>query len=476
MANRSRNGRVGGGRRGWGRSSGASRSSAAGLGTLCLVLGAFASTLLPGWSCSVVEKVAGRDPAPTRVLFREEPDIRVRIIRAADSTVVEAPGRVYARVAGAGEGQGEFFESPLTVRARLGCVVTADRAGRERQWPAGAEVELLGGGPGTATPRDAQTLRVAGVPHPGFVAVRPGGVSSAGGAEVEPPNVFDVLSVQPIEDYLPGVLAKELYSHWPRGAFEAQAVTARTYAIHERARARRVGRPFDVESTTADQVYGGVTSNARALDAASATRGVVLRDGDEILRAYYSSTCGGRPGSASRTWPTGPGFEFNLAAPIQGRPRDHWCQGSTLYRWEVTRGDDELSRRMRTWGAANGHAARAVGRVRSVQAVSRNKADRPDGFRVTDDAGREFVLSGEEFRLACNTEASGLPAITRQTRVNSSDVEAEVKAGVVTIRGRGFGHGVGMCQWCAKAMAERGTPWREMLTTFYPGATIEKVY
>jgi stage II sporulation protein D len=48
--------------------------------------------------------------------------------------------------------------------------------------------------------------------------------------------------------------------------------------------------------------------------------------------------------------------------------------------------------------------------------------------------------------------------------------------GQVVIRGRGFGHGVGMCQYCARAMAARGDDWREMVLRFYPGARVERAY
>lgn len=437
-----------------------------------------AVALVPTWSCSVVDRVDRElSDVPTRVLFRDEPDVRVRVRKGAERVKIEAGARVVARSVVPSEGPTLILPAPVVVSASGGSIVIDDATGAAHRWDTATGVEILSGGPGTALPNEAATARVDGVSYPGILQVRPdtardadsGGRGSAG-------DRFDVISVKPIETYLPGVLAKELYTDWPQGAFEAQAVAARTYALHERQRARTAGRPFDVEATTQDQVYGGQTALARAIDGAKNTRGVILTTRGEVLRAYYSSTCGGRPGSAADTWPTTKGFEYNLAEPIQGRAREHYCQGSTLYRWRVTRTDDELSKRVRAWAQTSGSGARSIGRVRSIAAKGTNRADRPASFLLVDDRGSEYTLSGEELRLACNFSASGVPPVTRETRVSSSDVEVEVSAGVFTISGRGFGHGVGMCQWCAKGMAQSGVPWRRMMEMFYPGAQLTKAY
>jgi stage II sporulation protein D len=65
--------------------------------------------------------------------------------------------------------------------------------------------------------------------------------------------------------------------------------------------------------------------------------------------------------------------------------------------------------------------------------------------------------------------------VTGTNRVNSGDLEIEVWADQVTIRCRGWGHGVGMCQWCAKGMADEQQDWRSMMKVFYPGAEAERI-
>jgi stage II sporulation protein D len=85
-------------------------------------------------------------------------------------------------------------------------------------------------------------------------------------------------------------------------------------------------------------------------------------------------------------------------------------------------------------------------------------------------------LSAEELREACNEAVSGLAPITRENRVHSGDLTVRVWASEVEISGRGWGHAVGMCQWCAKGFADLGWDWRKMIGTFYPESSVEKAY
>ena len=106
-----------------------------------------------------------------------------------------------------------------------------------------------------------------------------------------------------------------------------------------------------------------------------------------------------------------------------------------------------------------------------------NADQRPNRFRIVEPGGGStFQLTGEDFRIACNTDAPGLTPIDRKSRVNSSDVEVRVDGAQVVFMGRGFGHGVGMCQFCTRAFAERGEPWKAILARFYPGAQVVGVY
>lgn len=397
-----------------------------------------------------------------------EPDIRVRITAGTREKVIAGPATVVVRVAGAGGGvRPATLGTPIKVTTGPAGVRVADGRGEITTFDAGTQIEVLSTD-GRTDGAGGVPLRMENASYPGFVQIKP--------RWNDDPTQMDVVVVMPIESYLPGVLSHELFPNWPRQTNEAQAVAARTYAIHERNRARVENRPWDVEDTESDQVFGGVTRSPIPNEAVRNTRGQVLTSQGRLIRAYYSSQCGGRPGSASAVWPTRPGWEFNLAAPLQGKARDHACQQSTLYRWQVTRSDDDVNKRLRAWGQRTKHEAGTLTRLRKVEVENRNDADRPTTYRLTDDNGRTYSIRAEELREALNERVAGMEPITRENRVHSGDLELEVWANQARIRGRGWGHGVGMCQWCAKGFADQGKDWNTMLKMFYPGAEIVKAY
>lgn len=427
--------------------------------------------LLPGCQTIVDSLPTTRADAGPRVdgMFEGEPEVRVRVQSGVRTIEVTGPAQVVVRHAGTANIKPQIVKTPLTITSGAAGVTIAS-GGSKSEWGLGNDIDILPGDgrhDGQLTGA-GESLKLSGTRYPGFVTLRPAWSSS--------PAEFDVVVSMSVESYLPGVLTHELLKDWPRQTYEAQAIAARTYVLHERSRARRERRAYDVEDTDADQVFGGATTAVVPVEAARATRGLVLTYRGQLLRAYYSSTCGGRPASAAYAWPRKPETAFNLAAPLQGQPREHACQRATLYRWSVERSVDDVSRRMRSWGRINQHAVGGISRVRSIRVDERNDAQRPNTFIVTDDTGHDYEMTAEEVRMSCNFAIPDSTPITRETRVSSGDLEADVWATTVRFSGRGWGHGVGMCQWCAKGFADLGWDWASMLKEFYPGAEVIKAY
>lgn len=195
-----------------------------------------------------------------------------------------------------------------------------------------------------------------------------------------------------------------------------------------------------------------------------------------LLRTYYSSTCGGEQASAKDVFPTAGPNAFNLAKPLQAQKRQHFCQSAGRYRWEARRQASDLTRRIRAWGMNAGNPVKNIGNLTDCKALDRNVTNRPIRYQLTDDRGQVFKINAEELRNACNYPAPGAVEITKETRVYSGDLEMSFAASEVIIVGKGFGHGVGMCQYCAKGMAEKGWDWPSMMKLFYPGAGTMKAY
>ncbi len=418
-------------------------------------------------SCQSWTRPTTAVPRDVGVELPGEPDVRVRIrtgigqtrLSGATRFEIGSPAGVVTEISGPADVKVDAATGRLSI-------VGANGVGTVLEPWAAADVAGEESGEGAR-------ITVDGTVYPGRLRLIPRPLRAADGTIA---GSFDVVALIPVETYLPGVIAKELYQHWSLGAFEVQAVAARSYALHERQRSIGVGRDFDVESTTADQVYGGSTVLPVALQAVKNTRGVVLTWEHRLLRTYYSSTCGGRTASAADTWPTTAGFEYNLDPPLQSHSRPSMCTDSKLYRWTVARDIDELTRRVRAWGASSGNEIKRASTIINVSVDRTNGDNRPAAYRLRDSDGRSYLLSAEELRIACNFSASGLPAITSQTRVASGDIAFVFNGSQVSISGRGFGHGVGMCQHCAQAMAARGDDWRTMLVRFYPGAKLERAY
>jgi stage II sporulation protein D len=469
----------------WGRNTKTARRGL--LAALAIFAGVLGGVL---GGCSTLEGLFTEEEASAPTLMRSEPDIRVRVRKGTTTAKIDGSAKFVVR--GVNSGKVQLLSAPITLASTAGGLSVTDAAGTKAELGAGTDLEVIpwdgAGAPnsfdsaatiaagGQDRARDAKQsvigalpkLRLDGVGHPGFLVVRPRSDEGA--------DRFDVVAVMQMEEYLPGVVVKEMFPKWPQEAFAVQAVASRSYALHERGRARKLGRWFDVEATTADQVYGGSHANAAAYDAVRQTRGQVVAYGGEIVRAYYSSTCGGRAASARDVFPTDSASSFNMVGPLQTKGRDAFCESATYYRWDVVRSDDDVSRRLRAWGRANGKPIADIRRVRAFSVKRSGDAGRPTRFVVTDDSSTSYEIAAEELRNALNTETEGATPLTKQTRVYSGDMTIEVWADTVRIRGRGFGHGVGMCQWCAKGMVERGKKWQQCVRAFYPGCSIRRAY
>jgi len=423
------------------------------------------------WSCQTMparpplSTTASRDPASTK----GEPEVRIRIRTGLQMVKLDGPRTFTLQRL---KEPAKTVEGPLTIGVMADGVRISDGSGATTMFEGWSSIDVR-----PASDPAAQ-VRIDTNTYPGHLRILP---KKAASLAEDPSSTapgqprLDVITLTPIEAYLVGVVAAELYPDWKApGVFAVQAVCARTYALHERQRSIEKGQEWDLESSEQDQAYKGGTTKPEALNAVRDTRGVVMTYGGRLLRTYYSSTCGGRVAAASDVWPTGPGYEFNLAKPIQANHRESLCEKSPRYRWEVTRDKAAFSKQLRDWGKSKQHAIGDIGLFKSISVDKVNEDERPSRYTIVDGAGKKFSITADMLRTACNFKSPGAAALT--TLVRSGDLDIEAKGLNVVIRGRGFGHGVGMCQFCAKAMAERGDTWQAMMVRFYPGAKIERAY
>ena len=424
--------------------------------------GVIASIMLAAWSCQSIERVPVDWAA---IESMPDPDIRVRLERRASQATVGGSESMLVGVGG--PEQGRRVAGPLKVSVADAEIRVIDRSGKTHRFPATAPVSVRG----VSDKGPAGPLEIGERRYPGLIRFVPRGADD--------PRRMDIVNVTTVERYLPGVLAAELFSSWHLEAFKAQAVAARSYALAQREGARQRGRWYDLDDHVGDQAYVGLVDVENANLGTLMTRGRVIVDENGVVKAYYSSTCGGRPALAGEIWPTQPGsFSIRRVADRElTSDRETLCQDAPLYNWRVKRSRSALSSRISAWGNSVGRKDVArLGRLRSISVLEKSDSGRPIEYELTDVRGNRARLGAEHLRVACNSTAGGHSSPSKNAKVHSSDLRFALSVSSIRINGRGSGHGVGLCQYCASRMAKRGDDSDEMLDRFYPATDIQKLY
>lgn len=256
---------------------------------------------------------------------------------------------------------------------------------------------------------------------------------------------WTAVNVLPIEAYLEAVLAGEMPPTFPDEALKAQAVAARSYALHRKIEATQEGSAYHLDSTVLSQVYGGIAyEDERTRRAVIATRGEVLAYGMLPVEAYFHSDCGGRTESGEAAL----GRALPYLTPVS-------CPVTRHSRWSVKVTREELARLVPQLEGAE---------PTGLAVASRTSSGRAQTLELTTKNGTVTV------------SAIQLRAAVGYARLPSTWFDVREEHGAFIFDGRGAGHGVGLCQWGARVLAEKGQGYKEILTHYYPGAEVKKIY
>jgi stage II sporulation protein D len=245
----------------------------------------------------------------------------------------------------------------------------------------------------------------------------------------------------PLEQYVERSVAAEAYGSWPPEVLKAQAVVARTYALHERQRNR--GQRHDLDSSVLTQRYARAPVPAGVRAATRATRGQYLSfEGSPILAAFHASA-GGRTASAAEVWGQDLPYLRSVDSPDDAAPDYFWS-------YEID------ARDLRAALREAGYATEGGGEVRVLRRTPSGRVQQLEigGAR----------LSGRDLRQVLGGRA-----------IRSARFELRAEYGVVRFLGSGAGHGVGMCQWGARQLALQGRTYAQILAHYYPGARLRGV-
>ena len=349
----------------------------------------------------------------------EGPRIRVAIARNSPSLKLKTSSRVYAQDVKTGQKYLLLERSAYEIKASAGGISVA---GQQLSSP----IKLL-------SSDGQERIRLGGNLYKGDILIR-----ASGG------DKLDIIEYLPLEDYLYGVLGVEMSPDWPLEALKAQAVASRTYALKN----INPARDYDVTDGVEMQVYNGTAKiNSRIIDAVNSTRGEVLKYKGKLVTAFFHACCGGHTASVKSAWGE------DVIKPLYGAP-DPFCSTASHYRWELFVSSGDLLRFIQKQGST-------ALKIKAVRVYKKDRSGRAVALRFTTDRGVKDAPVTELRKSVGNYEFRST-LITRVSPVR----------GGYEFAGRGWGHGVGMCQEGAKSMAEKGRPYKKILRQYYPGASI----
>lgn len=323
-----------------------------------------------------------------------------------------------------------------------------------------------------------------------------------------------VSNVIGLEDYVQGVIVREMSSSWPLEALKAQAVCARTYAYRNYTASKHKSQGFDICNTTCCQVYEGMKRvTASSSKAVEQTYGEYAWYNGSLIEAVYSSHDGGATESAVNVWGSNVPYLVGKYDPYEASVANQVPN----YNWTVTYTAQELTDLLNSKGYTNsgivdfrvtktsptGNAIEITFTDSSGKTWSKIRDDcrtflglRSIHYTVSSSAGSGSSGGGGGYTVNGNGTLGSLDGAyaidgSGSTSKLGSDVyiidgsgqvtQATPSGGsggdgstVFTITGSGWGHNVGMSQWGAYAMAKQGYTYQDILTFYYTGIEVRK--
>jgi len=261
---------------------------------------------------------------------------------------------------------------------------------------------------------------------------------------------MDVIGFVPMRDYLFGVVAKEMPARWPQEALKAQAIAARSYVLFMKK--EKIKNAYDVESSVLDQVFSKIENlnldhhQQNAIVAAvNETEGIYLSNKWGIpVKAYYHSDCGGKTSSSESVF---------ASKGLVGGALDSSCPTNPRAQWSYEIPKQKLSEKL----ARFFRRPFELFQISKIEKISDQGDFRAKELKLILASGDVQILNANEFR-----EKMGFQDF------RSTNFQIQEKNNRFIFSGRGFGHGVGLCQWGTRKMAEKGVDYQKILAHYYP--------
>lgn len=255
-----------------------------------------------------------------------------------------------------------------------------------------------------------------------------------------------------LEEYLYSVVGGEMPTNWSLEALKAQAVAARSYALYQRQSG--ANSVFDMGDTTRWQFYQGVEEEAPSTIAAvNATAGQVLTYQGQIINAVFHSSSGGHTENSEDVW---------VQALPYLRATQDFDTDAPVFQWQETFSADQMSARITGIGT--------ILEFRPVQMIGDRRVRR---MLVVGSAGNR-EMTGDQIRQALNLRSTYFRISPNMGSMASTDAVPSNPVGFQVV-GRGFGHGLGMSQYGAYALARQGKNYQQILAHYYRDTQLSRI-
>lgn len=366
----------------------------------------------------------------------------------------------------------------VTIGGAAGLLVSSSDGGGLAQFPAGAAATLTGSGTtvraaiGGISTASGTVLTVQPLDSVGLVRVN--GRDYRGSLLVTSTSTgILVVNLLSVEAYVAGVVNAEMGRRAPADseAVYAQAVISRTVAM--RALGRYRIRGYDVVSTVSDQAYGGVaTETEMGWAAVRATRGQALTFGGSVIEAFFHSTCGGRTEAVDQVFSGAP-QPYLQSVSDRGPSGEIYCAISPRFRWREEWTGEQVTKVVRENAKFVGVAPDAIGVAADLQLAGRSPSGRAAEL-VLVAGGRPVPIAGQQAIRQVLRLADG--GWLRSTQFSIQVTRTGGRLVRLALEGGGNGHGVGMCQWGAVGRARAGAAYQEILSVYFPGTDLRRLY
>ncbi len=260
-------------------------------------------------------------------------------------------------------------------------------------------------------------------------------------------NKFLIIGELDLESFIASVIGSEMPLSWNEEALKAQAVTARTYAVYKKKMRR--GEAYHLDKL--ELAYrGALAETPQTIRIARETKGIIMVYNWNVFPSYFHSTCGGHTEDMNHI------FGKSSIPPLSG-VECNYCNNSKYASWNTNISKAEIEKKLRD---ANVY----VSNIHTVNIMDPGNGNHGSKVEITSRSGSK-EMNANEFRLLIG------PNYLYSTAFRSQD-----NGKSITFSGRGWGHGVGMCQYGARTMAENGSRWTAILKYYYPKIELVRIY